>query len=209
MDQASIRRAVLGRLPLYLQYLHALPKTPDARISATTIAKDLDLGEVQVRKDLQAVSGSGRPKIGYDVAELTKQIEDALDIRDCYDCIIAGAGKLGRALLDYGGFVDFGVRVVAAFDPDPDKRGITAEGKEILPLERMPSFCKERAIRIGIITAPRSQAQSVCDLMVESGIQAIWNFAPEKITAPDHVLIHNENLALSLAFLKLKMSQND
>ena len=32
-------------------------------------------------------------------------------------------------------------------------------------------------VKIGIITVPVDSAQQVCDMLVESGILAIWNFA--------------------------------
>ena len=49
-------------------------------------------------------------------------------------------------------------------------------------------------------------AQEVCDLMVENGIEAIWNFAPCKLSVPEHVVFLQENLALSLAYLKQNLS---
>jgi redox-sensing transcriptional repressor len=36
---------------------------------------------------------------------------------------------------------------------------------------------------------------------VDSGILAIWNFAPIHLTVPDHILVQNENMAASLALL--------
>ena len=65
MNGYSIPKATLGRLPQYLQYLKSLPESSRNTISATAIAKGLSLGDVQVRKDLAAVSGAGKPKIGY------------------------------------------------------------------------------------------------------------------------------------------------
>ena len=69
MKQIEVSRATMGRLPVYLKYLkNTDPSTEN--ISATALAKELGLGEVQVRKDLGAVSGAGRPKTGYRISEL-------------------------------------------------------------------------------------------------------------------------------------------
>ena len=56
-------------------------------------------------------------------------------------------------------------------------------------------------IHIGIITVPAKAAQEVCDQLVAGGVRAVWNFAPVHLNVPDHVLVQNENMAVSLAAL--------
>lgn len=114
MKESDVSRATLGRIPAYLEYVRGLsPQTHT--VSATNIAKGLGLGEVQVRKDLGVLCGSGKPKVGYVTEELIKSLESFLGCSDG-GTVIIGAGKLGRALLDYGGFEKFGMSVLAAFD---------------------------------------------------------------------------------------------
>ena len=101
MKESDVSRATLGRIPAYLEYVRGLsPQTHT--VSATNIAKGLGLGEVQVRKDLGVLCGSGKPKVGYVTEELIKSLESFLGCSDG-GTVIIGAGKLGRALLDYGG----------------------------------------------------------------------------------------------------------
>ncbi len=71
----KVSKAVLKRLPGYLAYLKSLPDTAPANISATALANALDMGEVQVRKDLAIVSDGGRPKVGYQREALIDDIE--------------------------------------------------------------------------------------------------------------------------------------
>lgn len=201
MNQASVARATLGRLPLYLQYLKSLPRDGNPTVSATIIAKALGLGEVQVRKDLSSVSGEGKPKIGYVTAELIDKLESFLRLNDKSCAVIVGAGRLGKALLGYGGFADYGLEIVAAFDSDSEKIGGSVSNKTILPVEQLEAFCQSENVRIGIITVPEGGAQDICDRMVKCGIRAIWNFAPRTLTVPEGVLLRQENLALSLAYL--------
>ena len=115
--------------------------------------------------------------------------------------MIVGAGKLGKALLCYDGFPEFGIDICAAFDKDAEKCGKFADSKDILPMSDMTSFCKDHDVKIGIITVPESQAQSVCDALVQAGVAGIWNFAPASLTAPESIKIKDENLASSLAVL--------
>lgn len=178
-------------------------------MSAKTIATALSLGEIQVRKDLAAVSDKGRPKIGYDTSELISDIEDRLGCTNSNDAVLIGAGKLGRALLSYKGFAEYGLNIVSAFDSDKSRCGTDENGKTVLPMEKLTDFCKRLNIRIGIITVPGSCAQEICDKLVSCGIKAIWNFAPVHLNAPEGVLVKNENMAASLALLSRHLMESD
>ena len=200
MDK-EISRATLKRLPTYLSYLKALPADATANISATALAAGLHMGEVQVRKDLALVSDGGRPKIGYNREHLIADIENFLGYGNSNDAVLIGAGKLGRALLGYGGFAEYGLNIVAAFDANDTLIGTTNGGKPIMHLSRLGEVCQRYKIKIGIITVPAEYAQGVCDLLIENGILAIWNFAPKHLNVPDGILVQNENMAASLALL--------
>ncbi len=205
MDKPSITKATLGRLPHYLQLLREMSVDDVPYISATVIAKKLSLGEVQVRKDLSAVSGEGKPKVGYKTSDLIKSIESHLGKGNMTNAVLVGAGKLGKALLEFDDFEEYGVKITAAFDCNETairyNRSI-----EILPMKDFDDYCKRNDIRIGIITVGAGSAQDVCDRMVQSGIPAIWNFAPCDLSVPDSVLLKQERLALSLAYLNNKLS---
>ena len=205
MCKTALPRATLGRLPRYLEHVRQLRARGVSNTSATAIARALGLGEVQVRKDLGAVSGEGRPKTGYNVSDLIAALEDYLS-GACTNVVIVGAGKLGRALLDYRGFAEYGLNVAAAFDIAVTEETLSATGKPVYPLERMRAYCHEHETRIGIITVPEKSAQAACDRLVACGVSAIWCFAPCTLSAPESVLIQYENMALSLAFLSKKIS---
>lgn len=207
MERSNVTKATLGRLPQYLQFLNGLPPGQYDHISATTIARMLSLGEVQVRKDLASVSGLGKPKVGYRTSELIKDLEDALGCKKLTPAILVGAGKLGRALLDYNGFEEYGIQITAAFDCNEQVLRMNKTSKEILPISSLKKYCTENGIRIGIITVGSGSAQDVCDQMLEAGITAIWNFAPCQLKVPDNVLVKQENLALSLAHLNSQISK--
>ena len=199
--EKEISKATLKRLPTYLSYLKALPEDASANISATALAAGLHMGEVQVRKDLALVSDGGRPKIGYNREHLIADIENFLGYGNSNDAVLIGAGKLGRALLGYGGFAEYGLNIVAAFDANDTLIGTTNGGKPIMHLSRLGEVCQRYKIKIGIITVPAEYAQGVCDLLIENGILAIWNFAPKHLNVPDGILVQNENMAASLALL--------
>lgn len=196
----DISRAVLQRLPVYLNYLKALPEK-NGFISATALASKLNLGEVQVRKDLASVSNTGKPKVGYEILTLITDLEDALGYNNVNDAVIVGAGRLGKALLDYKGFDEYGFHIVAGFDKNDGVVGKTEGGKPVFSLEKLPWLAGRMHIRIGIITVPATAAQEICDILVKSGITAIWNFSSAHLNVPDEVLVRNENMAVSLSLL--------
>ena len=202
----KISGGFLKRLPLYLRYLKSLDSAV-VNISATTIANSLKLGEVQVRKDLGTVSGRGRPKTGYNRLLLIETLQDYLGYNKTKNAVIFGAGKLGNALMSYSGFDDYGLKIIAAFDVK--NLGTTSSGKPVYPIQSFPAYCKQQNIEIGIITAPQSEAQKICDLIIENGIKAVWNFAPVQLNVPSDVIIHEENMAASLALLSKQLENKN
>ena len=203
MDK-KISKSVLKRLPGYHAYLKSVQNPDSPYISATAIANALNMGEVQVRKDLAMVSDGGRPKVGYIREHLIEDIEQFLGYDNTTDAILVGAGRLGQALLGYSGFEEYGLNILAAFDIRPETKSKDS-GKPILPLDQMVPFCREHKILMGIITVPTEFAQEACDRMIQAGIKAIWTFAPTHLDVPDHVMVHNENMANSLAILSMHL----
>ncbi len=204
MERKEISKAVLKRLPGYLSYLKSLPDGTATYISATALANALGMGEVQVRKDLAMVSDGGRPKIGYLRESLIEDISQFLGYDNTTDAILIGAGKLGQALLGYIGFEAYGLNILAAFDAKPTVDR-TDDGKPILHIDKLESFCKANNVLMGIITVPAQFAQQVCDKLIGCGIKAIWNFAPVHLDVPEHILVQNENMATSLAVLSMHL----
>ena len=207
MAAKEISKSTLKRLPIYLSYLKSIPADGAVYISATALAAGLDMGEVQVRKDLALVSNGGRPKVGYHRQSLIQDIEDFLGYTNTNDAVLVGAGKLGRALLSYSGFAEYGLNILAAFDTNDALIGTSKSGKPIMHMSRLEEFCKMNKIRIGIITVPAEYAQEVCDRLIASGIQAIWNFAPKHLDVSSDIIVQSENMAAGLAVLSKHLSE--
>lgn len=204
MEKKKVSKSVLKRLPDYLDYLKSLPEDPNAHISATALATALGRGEVQVRKDLAIVSDGGRPRIGYLRESLIEDIEQFLGYDNTNDAVLIGAGKLGQALLEYRGFEEYGLNILAAFDVEPSMKQ-TEGGKPVYPVGELESFCRRHKVLMGIITVPADHAQEVANRLVKGGIKAIWNFAPTRLEVPEHILVQYENMATSLAVLSMHL----
>jgi redox-sensing transcriptional repressor len=196
------------RMPAYLHYLKSLQQEGKPNVSAPQIAGDLKQDPTQVVKDLAFTSVTGRPRIGYNVAELTAALEDFLGFNRKNEAFLIGVGNLGTALLSYPRFSEYGMKIIAAFDVNPRKVGKVINDVHVLPLSKLHDLTDRLHITFGIICTPASHAQATADLLVKWGMTAIWNFAPINIKVPDHVVVQNtsiyENLAVLLNKVKAK-----
>ena len=201
MKIAKVSKLLVKRLELYLNYLKTLPDTV-VNISATSIARALELGDVQVRKDLARVSDGGRCRTGHVRQRLIRDIESFLTFGGATAAVVVGVGRLGQALLDHNGLEMAGIQLLAGFDLQPRE---AASGTPVYPLEQLEAYCRANPVQIGIIAVPEEAAQEVCDLLVSCGIQAIWNFASVRLEVPENIVVQNENLAASATTLRLQL----
>ena len=203
-----VMKSTLSRLPLYYSFISKLEEDGVEYVSSALVAQSLNMNPVLVRKDLSGVSSvTGKPRTGFEVNTLLKDLSEYLGYNNLDEAILVGVGGLGRTLLGNTEFSKLGLNIVVGFDKNPDLNGMQIGSKYVLPISKMKSFIKRTGIKIGIITVPADQAQAVCDLMVNSGILAIWNFAFTLLNVPQGILVKNENLPSSLAMLSHKLAK--
>ncbi|MFH0753538.1 MAG: redox-sensing transcriptional repressor Rex [Candidatus Omnitrophota bacterium] len=197
----AVSRSTLKRLPLYLHLLENFMNQGMENISCTQLAKEFDFDPTQVRKDLEATGEVGTARIGFKTTSLVLRIREFLGWNNAHDAFLVGAGNMGKALLGYKDFEKYGLNIVAAFDKDARKVGTRIFDRQVLSLNKLPGLVKRMHVNIGIVTVPAGQAQEVVDLMVSSGIRAIWNFAPAPLRISDGIILENARLTQSLAVL--------
>ena len=203
-----IPKSTLSRLPLYYSHIRKMQQQGEKYVSAAAVAQSLNLNPVLVRKDLSGVSSvEGKPRAGFEIDTLLNDLSEFLGYNKVDEAILVGVGSLGRLILTNTEFSSMGLDIAVGFDKDPDLVGLQIGSKYILPMEKMESYIKRTGVKIGIITVPADQAQSVCDQMVECGILAIWNFAFTLLNVPKGILVKNENLPSSLAVLSQQLAK--
>jgi len=194
------------RLPVYLRLLKRRSAEGEKQISSTAIAAELDFDPTQVRKDLALVRVAGTPRVGYPTDGLIRAIERFLGWDRPLPAALVGVGNLGRALLGYS-FASIGIAIVAAFDADPAKAGMSMHGRTILPLSSLASETKRHGIRLGIIATPAAGAQAAAERLVALGIRGVWNFTPARLETPKDVAVENVDLSTSFAALSFRLAK--
>lgn len=195
-----LRPVVLERLIRYYRYLSETTarKSMDT-ITSAQLGAVLGIDPTQVRKDFGAIGLMGISRVGYEVCEVCRAIRLVFGFNQSYPAVLVGAGHLGAALLSYPGFQRYGLRIVAAFDNDPKKAGGAIAGVRIQGPRSMKPFIRKHGIQMAILTTPVKVSQTIADRLVDSGVKAIWNFSPTRLSAPKDVLIRNEHISLGLA----------
>ena len=174
----NISMAVIKRLPKYQRYLREMLNNDVARISSKELSEKIGFTASQIRQDLNCFGDFGQQGYGYNVRDLYNEICSILGLNREYKEVIVGAGNIGQAIANYTRFDKLGFSLEGIFDANPQLVGIRIRDVEIQDIDQLKNFLMHNHIDIGIICVPRINAQKVCDILVEGGVRAIWNFAP-------------------------------
>ncbi len=208
MDKKKdISMAVIKRLPKYYRHLAELLRNDVDRISSKELSEKIGFTASQIRQDFNCFGGFGQQGYGYNVKDLYNEISNILGLDKRYTSVIIGAGNIGQAIANYTRFDKFGFDLQGIFDKNPKLIGMRMKDIEISDIDNLEAFLKEHKIDIGIICVPSSQAQTVADTMVATGVRGIWNFAPMDLKVPENISV--ENVHLSESILTLVYLMND
>jgi redox-sensing transcriptional repressor len=199
--QHGIPEATVNRLPVYLRALYALADRGIATVSSEELAAAAGVNSAKLRKDLSHLGSYGTRGVGYDVEYLVYQVSRELGLTQDWPVIIVGAGNLGHALANYGGFASRGFRVAAVFDSDPLVVGTEIAAQTVRHSDEIESVIARHGVSIGVIATPAAAAQGVCERLVAAGITSILNFAPVVLNVPSGVDVRKVDLSIELQIL--------
>jgi redox-sensing transcriptional repressor len=205
----QVPEPTLKRLPGYLYYLEQVREAGILNISAPTMGKDLGCDPTQVVKDLAITGARGKPRIGYNTYELIHALEDFLGFNRVNEAFLIGAGNLGSALMAYQQHQSLGLKILAAFDVDRAKIGITIGGINVLEYSKLFSLSGRLNVKIGILTTPNHVAQEVAEDLVNCGIKAIWNFTSASLRLPEGIIIQDTSMSSYAAVLLQRLSDSE
>ncbi len=197
----SIPDATIARLPIYLRALYALAGRDVATVSSEELAAAAGVNSAKLRKDLSHLGSYGTRGVGYDVDYLVYQVSRELGLTQDWPVLIVGAGNLGRALANYGGFASRGFRIAALVDSDPAVVGSMIGRHTVRAAADIEDIIRRFDVAIGVIATPAPVAQNVCDRLVAAGVPSILNFAPVVLSVPCGVEVRKVDLSIELQIL--------
>ena len=209
MTKKTISLAVVKRLPRYYRYLSELLEKDIGRISSKELSERMNVTASQIRQDFNNFGGFGQQGYGYNVEYLRSEIGKILGLDNHYNVIIVGAGNLGQALANYGGFERRGFNIVGIFDVNPRLEGVTIRGRAIQKMDDLENFVKKQRVHIAALTIPKAKAPQVALDLSSWGVDAFWNFASTDLHLPSDVIVENVHLAESLMRLSYNISNRD
>jgi redox-sensing transcriptional repressor len=193
--------ATVSRLPVYLRVLAGMADRGVVTVSSDQLAAGAGVNSAKLRKDLSHLGSYGIRGVGYDVDYLIYQVSRALGLTQDWPVVIVGAGNLGRALTNYGGFVTRGFRIAALLDSDPAIVGSRIGRLVVRHSDELEDVVVRHKVAIGVIATPAGSAQAVCDRLVAAGVTSILNFAPVVLNVADGVDVRKVDLSIELQIL--------
>src|SRR5580692_627612 len=143
---AGIPEATVARLPVYLRALYTLAERGVTTVASDELARAAGVNSAKLRKDLSHLGSYGIRGVGYDVEYLVYQVSRALGLTQRWPVIIVGAGNLGRALANYGGFLTRGFHIEAVLDSDTSLVGAELGGVVVRHVSELESLVAAQGI---------------------------------------------------------------
>ena len=201
--------SAVRRLSLYLRILEHMERGGESTASSEELAKHSDTTAAQVRKDLSLFGSFGKRGLGYNVVELGLRIRKILGLDRRWKVALVGVGRIGSALVEYGGFQERGYDIAAILDVDPSKVGERWADLTVMDIAEFESVVEERGIEIVILAVPVEAVPVVMDRVTGAGVLGILNFAPTTLRVPEGVTVKDVNMVMELEALSFALSREE
>ena len=205
----KISESAVRRLSLYLRILEDLERKGQNTVSSEEMSGRSATTAAQVRKDLSLFGSFGKRGLGYAVTALAERLKKILGLDRRWRVALVGAGRIGSALVEYGGFAERGYDVVAIFDSDASKVGGKWGGLCVRDISEFEAVSNDESVEMVILAIPVEAVPSVMEHVEKAGIRGILNFAPTKLKVPLGVAVKDVNMVMELEALSFAFSQED
>jgi len=198
----KIPKPTVKRLAIYYRCLDNMLNEGKTYVSSKELAERLKIKPSQVRKDLSYFGEFGKRGVGYNVKNLAAELKKIIGIDRRWRVVVVGAGNIGRAITNYPGLYRNRFDVIAVFDNDPAKIGLSAGvAGPVKPVSELKEVVSSKKVEIGVIAVPAEAAQDVAEQLVDAGIKGIVNFAPVTINVPPEIVVEDVDITVSFKTL--------
>ena len=201
-----IPKSTLKRLALYHRCFIDLKKEGEIKIQSRELSTMLGFEPATIRKDFSYLGELGRQGYGYKIDFVLAAFEQVLNIQEEQNCVLVGAGNLGKALMSFFTSERFNsefnapTKLVAAFDTNPKVVGTQVNNVKVLHESKLVDYVKKHQIKYVVLAVPSEHAQPTVDKVKDLGIEGILNLTSSLINADD-VVVHEVDLAIELETL--------
>jgi len=188
----------IERLSMYRRNLILSLRQGKHFIYSHELADSLHITPVQVRRDIMLIGHTGTLRKGYDIQELINLIGSIIDSEDGKNVAVIGIGNLGKAIISYFNGKRSKLKIIAAFDADPEKTNKLYAGVKTYSMSQLETIIKREKISMGVIVVPPDKAEAIADRLVDAGITGILNFTPQSLNVPSWVYLEEYDMITSI-----------
>jgi redox-sensing transcriptional repressor len=202
MNLRGIPLPTVRRLPFYLRLFKEEATQGSLWLSSDVIGERLGLGAIQVRKDLALVGAEGRARCGFPVGATAEILTSFLGGDDYADIFLIGSGALAEAVIANNTVRLHGFKILAVFDPDPFRVGVSILGHEILPINKLPDLTRRMSVRLAVFALSNPEgAETVMQNLGSSTLQGVFDLSGLELPFPPGITVEREDFGSRLAKL--------
>ena len=196
---AIIQKEMIQRLVRYKNILLKFKSMGLSRVFSDNLGDAAGISASLVRKDFSLAGlAVGNKRGGYPIDTLLQALDAILGTHILQRIIIVGCGKIGTALMNYKGFANENIEVVAGFDNNPSRINPAATPVPILPGSQLAAFVKEQQIQVAVLAVPENAAAGILDQLAAAGVQGVLNFSPVQLKTGTALFVQNINIAFEI-----------
>lgn len=205
----GIPEKTIERLSEYRRTLVASHKQGITHIFSHVLAGMHGITAVQVRRDLMLIGFSSDTKKGYDVKVLIDFISKILDSEQPTHIAVLGMGHLGQAISKYFNGKNLKLRIVAAFDIDPEKVGSEINKIPIFHMSEFEERVEALDISLVIVSLPSKVAPDLVVPIINAGIKGVLNFTSSPLNFPQGIIVENYDITTLLEKVAYFVKENE
>lgn len=185
--EKRVPKATAKRLPTYYRCLKKLEDNGVKRIKSQEISELTQIPSATIRRDFSHFGELGRSGYGYEVDYVIEVFYEILNVNKIINIALVGVGNIGKALIANNFRRDENMKITCGFEKNQAEAGKILSGVPIYSIDQMKSVLSRESICVAISTVPSEHSQESIDMLIDSGITSILNFAPSRVVVPENV----------------------
>jgi len=140
---------------------------------------------------------------------LIEFINNILDSESVMNIAVIGMGHLGQAITKYFNSKGLKLRIVTAFDIDPEKVGKTIDDIPCYHMNQFEEVVSSMDISIVVISSPTRVAHTLVVPIINAGIKGVLNFTSAPLNFPQGIVSENYDITTILEKVAYFVKESD